>query len=80
MEVEEYVNFRYEFVDGNEMEARTTGSSLNTSTKTLTTTLTNTQWKYKLSLSMLCQVAGSDLAVTLHSNFITMQQIQHNSH
>jgi hypothetical protein len=46
MEVEEYVDFRYEFVDGNETEARTTGSSLNTSVKTLTPTLTITQWKY----------------------------------
>ena len=33
--LEEYVDFRYEFVDGNEMEIKTTGSSLNTSTKTL---------------------------------------------
>ena len=47
MEVEEYVDFRYEFVDGMYVEARTTGSSLNTSVKALTPTLTITQWKYK---------------------------------
>ena len=46
MEVEEYVDFRYECVDGMYVEARTTGSSLNTSVKTLSPTLTITQWKY----------------------------------
>ena len=77
MEVEEYVDFRYEFVDGNETEARTTGSSLNTSVKTLSPTLTITQWKYKWSLSILFQVVGHGFVITLDLNFITMQQIQH---
>ena len=79
MEVEEYVDIRHGFVEGEIIEARTTGSSLNTSVKILTLILTNTQWKYKWSLSMLFQVAGGDLGAQLHSNFITMQRIQHNS-
>ena len=43
MEVEEYVDIRYEFVDGVYVEARTTGSSHNTSVKTLMPTHTITQ-------------------------------------
>ena len=79
MEVEEYVDFKYEFVEREIIEARTTGSSLNTSVKILTLILTNTRWKYKWSLSMLFQVAGylSVQLLSLHSKFITMQRIQH---
>ena len=77
MEVEEYVDIRYEFVDGNEMEARTTGSLLNTSVKTLTPTLTITQWKYKWSLSMLFQVVDLDHAVIYTLHYTIMKQIQH---
>ena len=80
MEVEEYVDFRYEFVDGNKMEVRITGSSLNTSAKTLTPTLTITQWKFKWSLFTLFQVVGTDLAVTLHSGFTTIQRTQFKVH
>ena len=37
MDLEEYVDFKYEYLDTSLMEDNTTGSSLNTSVKTLTT-------------------------------------------
>ena len=72
MESEEYVDGRYEFVDGQLVQARTTGSSLNTSTRALTPTLTNTQWKYMWSLSMQFYIVGPNMVVIVHSNFSTI--------